>query len=135
MTDRTRGNIAWALVAALGVVNGGALDGCSFDWPIDVVVSPDTKATRATYVYEKDETAVPAGVLSALNKLNRLGVVATPFEADTIDGGGEVPDQYRVALAAAKEAGLPALVVQAGDQVLRTVKAPTTEEAVMEAGQ
>lgn len=96
------------------------------------VLSP-SKATAATYVYEKDNGSVPPPVLAALDKLNRAGVMATTFEEDTTDADGQVPDQYAVALPAARTAGLPSLVVLAGDKVLRTVKAPTTEEQVLEA--
>jgi hypothetical protein len=92
-----------------------------------------SKVTAATYVYEKDNGSVPPPVLAALDKLNRAGVMATTFEEDTTDADGKVPDQYAVALPAARTAGLPSLVVLAGDKVLRTVKAPTTEEQVTEA--
>lgn len=95
---------------------------------------PDTKATAATYVYEKDQHTVPNAVLGAMNKLNReRGIVATLFEEDTTDGGGEVPEQYKVPVEAAKKAGLPALVVTADKEVLAVVKDPKTEEAVLEA--
>lgn len=95
----------------------------------------ETKVTQVTYVYEKDETAVPREVAKALGGINAkyLGVVASEFEDDTTAGGGAVPAQYRVALEAARKAGLPALVVQAGGKVLRVVKAPTTEAQVTEA--
>lgn len=95
----------------------------------------ETKVTQVTYVYEKDETAVPREVAKALGDINAkyLGVVASEFEDDTTAGGGAVPAQYRVALAEARKAGLPALVVQAGGKVLRVVKAPTTEAQVTEA--
>lgn len=91
------------------------------------------KATAATYVFEKDDGGVPAPVTAALSKLNSSGIRATPFEEDTTDGSGEVPDQYKVPLKAAQEAGLPALVVTAGARVLRVVKEPKTEAEVLEA--
>ena len=96
---------------------------------------PDpNKATAATYVYEKDQTAIPSQVESALNRINReRNILATKFEQNTVDGSGEVPSQYTVALAAAKAAGLPALVVTAGATVLRVVKDPKTEQQVLEA--
>jgi hypothetical protein len=91
-------------------------------------------ATAAVYVYEKDAGAVPAFVTVAMNRLNReRKVVATLLEADTTDGTGEVPDQYRLALEAARKAGLPAVVALAGPTVLRVTRAPATEVAVMEA--
>lgn len=91
-------------------------------------------ATAAVYVYEKDSSAVPPFVTTAINRLNReRKVMATLFEADTTDGTGDVPDQYRLALAAAKKAGLPAVVALAGQTVLRVTPAPATEAAVLEA--
>ena len=91
------------------------------------------QATAAVYIHEKSDTAVPSGVLTALDKLNRQGIVATVFDADTTDGSGETPDQYKAALEAAKQAGLPALVVMAGSAVEHVVKAPSSEQAVLEA--
>jgi hypothetical protein len=97
---------------------------------------PTTPATAATYVYEKDVTAIPSPVAAGLNRLNReKKIVATLFEEDTVDGTGQTPEQYRVPLSAAQSAGLPALVVTAGAAVLKVVKAPTTEAAVLEAVQ
>lgn len=105
--------------------------------PCDGCVLPtlNAKATAAVYVYEKDTTAIPGPVSFALNVLNKRGIVATHFEADTVDGTGETPTQYVVPLAAAKTAGLPALVVTAADKVLRVVKDPKTEASVLEAVQ
>ena len=95
---------------------------------------PSTKVTAVTFVYEKDKHVVPPPVLAALNKLNReKGIVATVFEQDTVDGAGEVPEQYKATLAAAKEVGLPALVVLANGKVIKTVKDPKTAEQVLEA--
>ena len=97
-------------------------------------VATSGPATAAVYVYEKDASAVPAFVTVAINRLNReRKVVATLLEADTTDGTGEVPDQYRLALDAARKAGLPAVVALAGPTVLRVTRAPATEAAVMEA--
>ena len=101
--------------------------------------SPSQKATAATYIYEKDTTAVPSEVQAALGKLNvdRLedSFIASVFEQDTTDGDGDIPDQYKVPLQAAKEAGLPALVVTSGTLVLKVVKNPQTEQDVLGAVQ
>ena len=98
------------------------------------VVDPATTPTAAIYVYEKDETAVPSAVRSALNRINReRKILATEFEDDTIDDTGSTPAQYAIPLAAARKAGLPALVVMAGSEVLSVTLAPTTEEQVLEA--
>lgn len=103
--------------------------------PVDPPVTPPTtKATKATYVYEKDDHAIPTPVLATLNTLNRqYGILATVIEADVTDGTGDVPEQYREALTRAKAEGLPCLVVSGESGVIRVVKNPTTEAAVMEA--
>jgi hypothetical protein len=94
------------------------------------------KATAAVFVYEKDAGGVPGHVLTGLNRLNReKKILATLFEDDAPDGTGEVPEQYKVPLKAAQDAGLPALVVTAGNVVLKVVKAPKTEAEMMEAVQ
>ena len=98
-------------------------------WTVPALTAP--AVTAAVYVYEKDMTAVPTGVVIGLNVLNRdRGIVATLLEADTTDGDGEIPDQYRPALAAAKDRGLPALVVLSGSAVLSIVQAPADSDAV-----
>lgn len=101
-----------------------------------VPIDPSKKVTQVTYVYEKDQNNVPPPVSFGLQRINQdsLGsVVASAFEEDTIDGSGQVPDQYAIALEAARKAGLPALVVQSGQVVLKVVKDPKTEQSVAEA--
>lgn len=93
---------------------------------------PAKKVDRVTYVFEKDTTLIPRPVSLALRKLNDSGILATEFEQDTVTGLGQTPRQYSIALKAAKSAGLPALVFQAGDQVTAVVRNPKTERDVME---
>lgn len=94
------------------------------------IVEP--KATAATYVYEKSGGPIPSAVMAGLNQLNReRHIRATTFDADTRDGNGEIPDQYKAALVAAQAAGLPCLVVTAGETVSKVVPRPTTLEAVL----
>ena len=110
--------------------------------PPDPPVTPDPpdppplpQATAAVYVWEKDQAAVPAAVATALQRLNNdgSGIVASDFDQDTVTGTGTVPKQYAVALEAAKKAGIPCLVVLAGEQVVRVITKPTTEAQVLEA--
>jgi hypothetical protein len=120
--------IGWFLIAygIFSMFKGGGL--------LPSIVS--TPATAATYVYEKDDTAIPNGVTAGINRLNReTKIVASIYEDDTTDGMGEVPAQFKAAHTAAKEAGLPAFVVTGGDKVLEVVKSPTTAEQVWEAAQ
>ena len=96
-------------------------------------VDPNTKVTAATYVYEKDQGGVPSAVMSGLNRLNReKKILATVFERDSTDGS-ETPEQYKVPLAEANKAGLPALVLTNGATVLKVIKAPKTEAEIMDA--
>jgi hypothetical protein len=105
----------------------------AIQWPGVVVATPEI-ATAAVYVYEKDESAIPVGVTVGLNRLNReRHIVATLLEADTTDGSGDVPEQYREALAAATASGLPALVVLSGTTVLSVTPAPVDAEAIVRA--
>jgi hypothetical protein len=91
-----------------------------------------SKPTAVTYVHD-EKAVVPSEVYVALAELNAQGIRATTFPDDASDGDDQVPDQYKVTLPAAKAAGIPSLVVQAGERVLRTVKAPTTKAQVLEA--
>jgi len=105
----------------------------AIQWPSVVVATPEL-ATAAVYVYEKDESAIPVGVTVGLNRLNReRHIVATLLEADPDDGTGDVPEQYREALAAATASGLPALVVLSGTTVLSVTPAPVDAEAIVRA--
>lgn len=109
----------WILIAWL--LTGGSLP----------IVAPAT-VTAATYVHD-EKAVIPSGVLAALNELNAKGIVATAFPDDATDNEDQIPDQYKHTLPAARAAGIPALVIQSGDKILRTIKAPTTREQVIEA--
>ena len=117
------------LIAGLVLLGGVP----TLPWPVPAVVVAPQSVTAVVYVYEKDEKEVPVGVTVALDKLNRAGIVANLVEADTTDGDGSIPDQFKPAMTPATTAGLPALVVLSGTNVVRVVQAPDTVEAVMEA--
>lgn len=95
----------------------------------------NTGVTQATYVYEKDAGGVPREVQFGLNQLNdrEPPILATAIDDDAVTGLDDFPEQYKVAVEAARKEGLPALVVQSGERVLRVVKAPTTEAEVKNA--
>ena len=102
--------------------------------PIDPP-SPVQKVTAVTYVYEKDQAAIPRPVSAALQTINAdtPQIVATEFERDTVNGFDQIPEQYAIAREAAIKNGLPCLVVQAGDSIVRIVSDPQTEADVKEA--
>lgn len=88
--------------------------------------------TAVTYVYEKDETAVPSEVMAGLDCLNReKKVVATAIDDDVKNGNGETPAQYKAPIEAARKDGLPILVATNGSTVVRVVKNPKTEAEVV----
>lgn len=97
---------------------------------------PNNRVSRVTYVWDEDKSAVPHLVAKALQRLNADfpgSLVASEFEDSTVDGTGDVPEQYKVALEAARKAGLPALVIQSGSTVLRVITNPKTEQDVQDA--
>lgn len=111
--------IGLLLLIALSQGGGGVLPGPS-------------GVTAVVYVYEKDQHAVPSAVMAGLNRLNReKKITATIFDRDTVDGTGQVPDQYKAPLAAAVDSGVPSLVAMAGETVRKVVKDPKTEAEVM----
>ena len=118
----------FVLIAAGLFVLFGVPDVSQFsDWLPVAVVKP-VEVDAVVYVFEKDEHVVSPAVRAALNTLNRRNVLATLFEDDTVSGDGDVPEQYRLPLEAARKAGLPCLVVMAGGKVLRVVANPTAEQ-------
>lgn len=93
-----------------------------------VVTAP--KVTAAVYVHERSKGGIPSHVGTALSKLNGRDILATAHE----DGPGAIPKQYEFAVPAAREAGIPSFVTMAADRsVLKVVKQPATEQAVLEA--
>jgi hypothetical protein len=78
--------LPWLLLALVGwsLMTGGGGANTTTDKP-----------TAATYVYEKDDTAIPSEVKVAIDKLNRRDdFVASLFEDDTVNGEGQVPAQF-----------------------------------------
>lgn len=122
------------LLLILGAI-AGLLPGCLLGGGgLPPILNPTVEVSRATYVYEKDDGGVPPSVEFALNEINKGGkIVASVIEDDIQDVSGQTPQQFKVAVDTAKKEGLPALVVEAGETVVRTVKAPTTETEVLEA--
>lgn len=123
------------LLAATGLMAFGRAPWPSIEWkvPVPPVVAPSTPSvTAGVYVYEKDDGPVPAAVSSGIDRLNReKKILASLCEDDTVDGTGEPPEQYRVAIEAARKAPLPAFIVLSGSTVVKVVKAPKAEEDIV----
>lgn len=92
-----------------------------------------SKPAAAVYVYEKDAGGVPPGVSVGLDKLNAAGIVATAIDDDVVNADGQIPKQYEKAIPAAREAGLPCLVMLGASGVLNVMPDPKTESDVLEA--
>jgi hypothetical protein len=120
-----RKDIAVAMFLALLIVHAIRSGGGS-------IVAP-SKVTAAVYVFEQRDGGIQSELRGALDKLNRASITATEFDVSGTDGKGELPDQYKTAVPAAKEHGLPSFVVLAGDKVLNVVKAPKTEAEMLTA--
>ena len=86
-----------------------------------------TGVDRVTYVYEKDEGAVPPAIAKMLMDMNADGaIMATEWERDSI-----VPKQYEPASKAVPSGR--ALVAQSGADVVKVLpvtKSTTYEEAM-----
>lgn len=133
--SRTMEAVSLLMMAAGMLLLGGgpaiALPSISWQWKVPSVL-PSTLVTAGVYVYEKDDGPVPAGVSSGIDRLNReKKITASMCEDDTVDGTGEVPEQYRVAVDAARKAPLPAFVVLSGSTVIKVVKSPKAEEEIV----
>lgn len=87
---------------------------------------------QVTYVGELRADPIPAAVTVGLQLLAEQGIKVSQLDAGATDAGGEIPDQYAVAMAAA-EGRMPCLVVQAGVRVVRVVEGPKTTDEVLEA--
>jgi hypothetical protein len=123
------------LLVGMGFGMGMAFQGCDFTpAPKPPVVVPvvEPKVDRVVYVYEQRSGSVPPTVAAGLDKLNRAGIEATPFEDDSTDGDGDVPEQYVKPLDAARLAGLPALVVMGNGKVLDIADGGKEVEAIEE---
>jgi hypothetical protein len=124
-----------ALLVAFLLISGGGFRLPSLpDWKLPGWPSLVTKVTSAVYVYEKDSGGVPPFVGAAIGKLNDRGIIAATHEDDATNKTGGVPKQYEFAVPAARTGGLPSIVTMAADRsVIKTIKDPRTEEAVLEA--
>lgn len=142
-TPQPAGSWSWLLIVALvvGSYVGGATVGLPSEWPSWLnpfqpapVVVPAVKVTAVTY-FIPNRGSVPHPVKSGLDELNTQGIVATVHEEGTTAADGTIPKQHEHSYPAALKAGLPALVVMAGNTVHKVVTSPTplTKQQVLEA--
>lgn len=97
-----------------------------------VPVDPDAKADAAHIIYESGQSRVPLHADAAARELRKQGKQVRIVDADAETGTGEVPRELAKSIEAAKETGLPALVLLSKGKVLRSVKLPATKEAILQ---
>lgn len=118
--DRTRLTLTVLVLLALALALGGG-------GSIGPLVP--SKPTAVTYVHEQRVGSITPAIRAALSTLNSKGITATEFDVDTVSkGGGGVPLQYVVPLAAAKTTGLPSAVSTSGDRVIKAIPNPKAED-------
>ncbi len=88
------------------------------------VISP-SQITSIDYVYERDATRIPQDIRSWLREVNeKTDIVASEIDDDTVDPSGNL----RTSIKEAKKAGIPALVVMAGEKALKIVLNPQNRD-------
>lgn len=101
------------------------------DWKFDFpsISKPDTVAV----VYESSETIPEPYVTGALRTLTGEGLQARAFDKDVVTGTGETPVYLAKAIKAAKDNGLPALVIMSSGDVIKVQDLPKTQQEILEA--
>jgi hypothetical protein len=82
-------------------------------------------------VYESSEMPLPTQTYDARPKIEEAGHEFRVVDDDVEDGDGQMPDELKLAIPAAREHGLPALVVQSGDEILKVLDLPETAEEII----
>ena len=85
------------------------------------------KIDQVFYIYETSETSEPPYIAAAIRQLDDLGLDARAFDADRDN------QNLQPAIAAARAAGLPQIVLLIDYRVIKTMPPPGTVEAVLEA--
>lgn len=86
------------------------------------------KAIRATYVFEKSQGVAPAEVAEAMRSLAESGVASSVVDQDVVNGDGDTPKQYTIAIREGKKFGIPCLVVEFDDGKFAATKAETADD-------
>ena len=91
------------------------------------------KVDMAVVVYESAEAPLRPYVWGALNRLEDSGLQVRAIDDDVTTGTDEQPRQVKAAIVAARENGLPALVLMSGEAVKSTLDLPKSSDAIVEA--
>lgn len=91
-----------------------------------VIGSP---VTGIVYVYESETSSVPVHVASAFGKLGDERETRI-IDDDVITGEGGVPEHLKAAIAAARNHGLPSIVLLSNDDVSSVHDVPKSREEI-----
>lgn len=108
----------------LGELCTAVADG--FDGVVPLVVDGPRKVG---VVYESLEQSAPLQALVARRQLD--GIQFRIIDDDVIDRQGQIPDDLRLIVDAARQHGLPAIVLQVGDQVVRVEALPQKADDII----
>lgn len=118
-----RNNIVIAILIALLLANVVVI-------PIPGIVTTD-KTTMAVVVYESSEQPIAPYAMAARDRIEAAGIEYRITDKDVETGDGQTPVELKPAIDAAKAAGLPSLVMQAGETVQRVVPFPQDADAIV----
>jgi hypothetical protein len=118
-----------AVVVWLLLQGSGAMQGCG----------ASAKVTAVVMLYEADHGSLPPYAIGAANELSAAGAEVGMVDDDVLDGTGETPEWLIPALEPGRaimggtDGQDDALVLLAGERVIKAVKLPGTKEAILEA--
>jgi hypothetical protein len=118
-----RNNRIILLIIAMLLANAGVL-------PIPGVTT-NGKTTMAVVVYESSEQPIAPYAMAARDRIEAAGIEYRITDKDVETGDGQTPVELKPAIDAAKAAGLPSLVMQAGEAVQRVVPFPKDADAIV----
>lgn len=98
-------------------------------WPTGA--SPFASVDTAVVVYESEKGPLPNYVFGAFRQLEEDYDVRA-IDDDVTTGLGDQPDHVQEAITAARENGLPALVLTGGGKVIRAMDLPGSMEKILE---
>jgi hypothetical protein len=128
----------FVLAACLWLMaGGGGFKLPTWTWPSWPVIVP--KPTLVVMLHEASHGPLSSDAKGAANELTAAGREVRMVDDDVTDGLGEVPDWLKPALEPGRtvmggtEGKEHALVVLAGDRVVKAVKLPATKAEILEA--
>lgn len=97
-----------------------------------------SKPSLIIMLYEAEKGPLPPYALGAANEMTAAGLEVRPADDDELTGNGEVPAWLNPALGPGRaimgsEQIDDALILLAGDRVLKAIKLPATKAAILEA--